>query len=729
MPLQAVHRTLRRGSLERPPPADKPGTARSPAAALQDGGWPDPARRPPPAAHVRSGPSGPSGRARHSSLHPRRSAPAVLRRLPYVYGARPSAGASFRGIAGQRRASPTGGPRRGAASVQTRRLNFNTMFEVHYLYIRQPILTNKMERKAIHALLLSLAVITGAMTITTDAYAQTNTDRLITVVENTNNASSMLDAILDAINDGVESILAAIGSLTTSVNDGLAAIDADLDAVDTDLQAIHGDLEDVHGDLGAIDSDLQAIHGDLEEVHGDLTSIDGELHAMDEDLMTIHDDLTAMDADIESLTRSINTLGGAAIDLSAISQGNEQTQQGLQANSLAIKDLNTILMGIEATLDKVHLAVDEDAEVMMDEDPFAGLNITTSGPTVEELANKTSIVETTADDGTRIITITKFEPYTINYTNTVTEVKEKRVLVPTPITSLVSGKTTASVKVVDFAGDVKTAPSNNKYDSTNNFKCNNDVFITQVTLTSPAGNANTGENVLEEVYAQTYRLFERDVDIDSDSTTAAVDVHSPANLGNFYLRANTTFAVSGEANGQYDIENGAEDFMINEYVAVTASTSDVGDNTGFTKTKAGEVSLYTVEFEWISTSATTCTIDTKTAPADTAAKRLLVPLTAGSAGVVTYTAVNFDCGAGIPSITAVKLIAGTNLNFATVTIAGATNEFKFDSTGALNTDRSTTLPITLTAEQVPVAGTGVGDILVELMYNTDTGASCSVVTG
>ena len=223
-----------------------------------------------------------------------------------------------------------------------------------------------MERKAIHALLLSLAVITGAMTITTDAYAQTNTDRLITVVENTNNASSMLDAILAAINDGVEDILAAIGSLTTSVNDGLAAIHNDLATVDSDLQTIHEDLEDVHGDLMNVDSDLVTIHEDLENVHGDLMTVDSDLKTIDGDLKTIHDDLTAMDADIESLTRSVNTLGGAAIDLSAISQGNEQTQQGLAANSAAINDLNTLLMGIEATLDKVHLAVDEDAEVMMD---------------------------------------------------------------------------------------------------------------------------------------------------------------------------------------------------------------------------------------------------------------------------------------------------------------------------------------------------------------------------
>ena len=207
-----------------------------------------------------------------------------------------------------------------------------------------------MERKAIHALLLSLAVITGAMTITTDAYAQTNTDRLITVVENTNNASSMLDMILAAVNDGVDSILAAISSLAGTVDDGLAAIDADLEAVDSDLMAIDADLQAIHGDLTAIDSDLQAVHGDLEDLHGDLAGIEDELHAMDEDLMTIHDDLTMVHGDIESLTGSVNALGQSGAAIADLAANAATTQQGVETNAASINELKGLIMQVSESL-------------------------------------------------------------------------------------------------------------------------------------------------------------------------------------------------------------------------------------------------------------------------------------------------------------------------------------------------------------------------------------------
>ena len=218
-----------------------------------------------------------------------------------------------------------------------------------------------MERKAFHALLLSGIVAAGAVTIG-DVYAQTNTDRLIAVVDNTDGLPGMLDALMTAISDGVASILAAITGLQTHVDDGLHAIDEDLMAIDADLQSIHGDLTNVDADLQAVHGDLSAIDADLVNIHEDLTNVDADLVTIHDDLTTVHDDLTTMDGDIESLTQSVNAMGQAASAITGLADANTATQEGVNANSAAINELKDLLMSVSEAVGAVQETVEAEPE-------------------------------------------------------------------------------------------------------------------------------------------------------------------------------------------------------------------------------------------------------------------------------------------------------------------------------------------------------------------------------
>ncbi len=175
--------------------------------------------------------------------------------------------------------------------------------------------------KAFHALLLSLAVIAGAVTITTDAYAQTNTERLITVVDNTNEANSLLSDILDAVTSGFANVLEMLG------------------VIDTDLAAIHGDLEDIHGDLSAVDTDLQEIHGDLEDIHGDLAALDG---------------------DMQTLSASISGLGAASAALGEVSQGVQTNAASINALNAKLDMISDAVGVVSNTTTSIQVAVEED---------------------------------------------------------------------------------------------------------------------------------------------------------------------------------------------------------------------------------------------------------------------------------------------------------------------------------------------------------------------------------
>ena len=130
-----------------------------------------------------------------------------------------------------------------------------------------------MERKTVHALLLSLAVVAGGVMMTTDAHAQTNTERLMTTVDNTNSILAALQSLADAVADGFASVLAAIGV----VQDNTGAIMTEIGHVESDVAAISSDVASISSDVASLDSDVASLGDGVDDINSNLQGVQNDL--------------------------------------------------------------------------------------------------------------------------------------------------------------------------------------------------------------------------------------------------------------------------------------------------------------------------------------------------------------------------------------------------------------------------------------------------------------------
>lgn len=176
-----------------------------------------------------------------------------------------------------------------------------------------------MERKAIHALLLSLAVVAGGVMMTTDAHAQTNTERLITAVDNTNSIMDALAELADAVTNGFASVLAALGM------------------VQADTETIMAELGHVEGDLQAISSDLTDVNSNIQSVQNDVAGLSGGLSDVNSNLQNVQNDLDEL----------AGTVGGSAVSFTSLADT-------VNKNAVAINEISEQLESISMALGAVN---------------------------------------------------------------------------------------------------------------------------------------------------------------------------------------------------------------------------------------------------------------------------------------------------------------------------------------------------------------------------------------
>ena len=109
--------------------------------------------------------------------------------------------------------------------------------------------------------------------MTTDAHAQTNTERLITAVDNTNSIMDALAELADAVTNGFASVLAALGMVEANTE----TIMAELGHVEGDLQAISSDLTDVNSNIQSVQNDVAGLSGGLSDVNSNLQNVQNDL--------------------------------------------------------------------------------------------------------------------------------------------------------------------------------------------------------------------------------------------------------------------------------------------------------------------------------------------------------------------------------------------------------------------------------------------------------------------
>ena len=550
----------------------------------------------------------------------------------------------------------------------------------------------KTERKAFHALLLPGIVAAGAMTIT-DVYAQTNTDRLIAVAENTDGLPGMLDSIMGAVSDGVASVLAAIAGLQTHVDDGLMAIDAD-------LMAIHGDLANVDADLVMVHEDLMAIDADLVSVHEDLVNVDADLVTVHEDLITVHNDLEMMDAEIHELADSVNSLGATASELGAIAAANSETQAGVEANSAAINELKTMLMGISDNLGVVQ--------------------------------NQTAPVDE--------------EAMAVGLSN-----------------MLHSDKTVRKVTVADFTQSVTEHPDDNEYNASSTFSCDGNVFLDTMMVSDPADILSTVLSDLTDaddagpmstVSVNGYDLYDVFDNSGSNSPTTANQVNrgQDREFDNQFLPANTPLVIKGmtdqssntnpataatpEATNHLVFDSSNDTvaamvyFTLEDYVGLENAKATIQSGVGedgqnpATKAQLGAVPLYTIEVTWFSPSSdTTCSISSATGTTmdlDVEDTELVSLEVTGDDTLKDFKAVSFDCGGQSAEIQSISIALPLELREYTTLMIGD-EEVTFASDGSVDSDN---LPIAFTGA-VTIEGEGTATTLLSVTYATVDNNSCS----
>ena len=534
--------------------------------------------------------------------------------------------------------------------------------------------------------------------MTTDAHAQTNTERLITTVDNTNSILDALAALADTIASGFASVMESLGM-----------VQADVGAINANLQHVESDLQSIDSDLMAIDEDLMAIDGDLQSIDSDLMAIDGDLQSIDSDLMAIDGELSGLSA----------TVGASGAAFNEVNVNMNKISDAVAANSAAINDLS-------AKLDMISEAVG--------------------------VVQETVVAPATAD----------------------------------PATMLHSDETVLIVAVADFAGSLTKHPTSGVYDASNMFSCDGDVFLDTMTVSDVNEVLSTVEDLETEANQKSpvtevslngvalYETYSTD-----DAGREFIVINEPRDFDNQFLSAGSSLTIKGETDQSSNSEDGdvaisaATDnnylhyagtgldtsdppmdvdfnvyFTLQDYVNLESNKETIGytasgDNIGgttdpaysATKAQLGTVELYTVTVNWFATSSdTTCTISSAVETSSglpNTDRDLLVGLSLDDTSDVgpptPFTSETVDCNGEDTEITSLSIKAGdVGLNsFISLELsaAGETANVSFNDDGTFDEDGSG-LPFRFTGADLTVGGTGLNNLLLELVYDTTQGNSC-----
>lgn len=534
-----------------------------------------------------------------------------------------------------------------------------------------------MERKTVHALLLSLAVVAGGVMMTTDAHAQTNTERLMTTVDNTNSILDALAALADAVADGFASVLAAIGMVQTSV-DGMS-----------------GHLEHLESDVAGISSDV--------------ASVDSSVAAVSSDVASIADDVADVNSNLQSVQ---NDVAGLSAGLAGSTAAFASISEAVQNNQNAINDLSAKLDMISEAVGAVQTTV----ETQEDVDP-AVTNMLTTSETEQSIA-----VADFAGDVTRhpndgvydasnafICTGDVFvDKMTISDVNGVLGAAQTA----DTLGSIVTVEGFTLLEYIDTDGDANDAANNFERtidrDFDNRFLRAGDGIVIK-------GETNQGANTAADnarptdaatATAQNYLAF-------SNATT-------PADTNTWYFTLQEYVAL--ESN--------------KATVGLGASGNIANAGMNATKAQLGTVSLYTITVDWFAASSdTTCSISSAVETVSglpNADRTVLVALnldTESDEGPPTPFAVEtLDCNGEDTEITGVSIQAPPSLGLnqfieVTLSAGGDPVSVSFDNENNFDSDASG-LPFRFSGSDLTVGGEGISNLLLQITYDTTQGNTC-----
>lgn len=204
-----------------------------------------------------------------------------------------------------------------------------------------------MELKTTHALLLSIVVITGA--VTTDAFAQSNTERLAEIDEKSNAVQGIVDSLqrmVESLSENVESILTK-----------MASIAGKLDNVGTGVAGMRDGIIDLSAKTNSLETSTKDMYANVADVQEKVGSLSSAITSFD-DIQTNVMLLTAKMDNLETILTDGDIINHVTTNMNDIDALSEQVVATDARMMATLNEIQARLMDITANLSVVSDKVD-----------------------------------------------------------------------------------------------------------------------------------------------------------------------------------------------------------------------------------------------------------------------------------------------------------------------------------------------------------------------------------
>ena len=215
-----------------------------------------------------------------------------------------------------------------------------------------------MKAKLIPALILSFAMVAGAVTIN-DAYAQTNTERLMTVDDNVNTlieTTSGTNDMITALNSAIDSMSSSIMEMLMSISNAISGVDANVSTVNENVNSLAGDVSSVADSVSGVSSDVSALNTKVDSIASGL-SITLSNVASTDGLEHIHEAIDGQSDVLDDISESmisVNDVSNVVNDANVANSAElARIADGVASNAAKLNQLETILNNMQVEADRV----------------------------------------------------------------------------------------------------------------------------------------------------------------------------------------------------------------------------------------------------------------------------------------------------------------------------------------------------------------------------------------
>lgn len=186
--------------------------------------------------------------------------------------------------------------------------------------------------------------------MTTNAYAQTNTERLMEVVDNTRSANTMLASIQELLTSLVSDVMEAIAALAGNVEAVSETMSEEFDAVDNAISHVDEEVAALDSKVMMLDSTLMDISAKVSSVGDQVAAFDQRDAELDRYYKDNIDDFAVI---LPAIKETVDALAASQSDTSL-----ESISEGVSANAARINEITTSLETISTQLGTIQEELD-----------------------------------------------------------------------------------------------------------------------------------------------------------------------------------------------------------------------------------------------------------------------------------------------------------------------------------------------------------------------------------